>query len=344
MGSFKSEIQAGQKTIQTEVGVGVRYDDVANVELSHVKARYTFLNPIALGDVDQINGSVYADFRTNLTKKLILNIGARLDAFSFQYANKLDSLYKRNGQTATIVSPKLNIYYNASNAMQFYLKSGFGFHSNDSRVVVARQGAQTLPKAFGTDLGFFAKPVANVLVNLAVWQLNLEQEFVYVGDEAVVEAGGETQRYGVDFSVRYQALDWLYVDFDGNYSHGRSVNDPEGENYIPLAPTFTSIAGVTASLKNGLHASLRYRFVADRPANENNSVTAQGYFLLDAAITYTRPKYEFSLSAANIFNRDWNEAQFDTETRLPGESTGLSQLTFTPGDPFFIKSGIKFFF
>ena len=190
----------------------------------------------------------------------------------------------------------------------------------------------------------FAKPTKNLLLNLALWQLHLEKEFVYVGDEAVVESSGETQRYGLDFSLRYQPLTWLFLDFDGNYAHARSINDPEVENYIPLAPPFTSIAGVTAKMGNGLQASLRYRWISDRPANEDNSVTAKGYFLLDAGVTYSRRSFEWSLSAANLLNRNWNEAQFDTLTRIPGDVTGVSELTFTPGDPLFIKSGIRVLF
>jgi outer membrane receptor protein involved in Fe transport len=211
-------------------------------------------------------------------------------------------------------------------------------------VVVAQKAKQILPKAYGTDIGMFVKPVKNLLLNVAAWQLMLEQEFVYVGDEAVVEPSGKTRRYGFDVSMRYQALDWLYIDFDGNYSHGRSVDDPEGENYIPLAPTFTSIAGLTTNWKNGLRASVRYRYVSDRPANEDNSVSAHGYFLLDGAITYTRPSFELSLTASNLLNIDWNEAQFNTETRLRNEAAGVSELCFTPGDPVLVKGGVTFFF
>jgi hypothetical protein len=341
--TYQKELSFNHKSVATELGAGIRYDDIRANELSHVKARHTFINPVSLGDVDQINGSVYGDVRINLTQALTLNAGVRVDVFSFQYVDNLDSLYTRQSMAASIVSPKLNFYYALSADVQFYLKSGFGFHSNDSRVVV-QERKQILPRAFGTDLGVFIKPFDRMLLNIAVWQLKLEQEFVYVGDEAVVEASGETQRYGVDFSARYQLLSWLYADFDGNYSHGRSVDDPEGDNYIPLAPTLTSVAGLTMTIKNGLHGSLRYRFISDRPANENNSVTAKGYFLVDAALTYTRRSYEVSVSATNLFNREWNEAQFDTETRLPGEVSGISELTFTPGDPVFVKAGVRIFF
>jgi len=96
--------------------------------------------------------------------------------------------------------------------------------------------------------------------------------------------------------------------------------------------------------KNGLHASLRYRHISDRPANEDNSVQAKGYFLVDGAITYTRPAFELSLSATNLLNREWNEAQFDTETFIPGDAESVSELTFTPGDPLFFRVGVQFFF
>lgn len=344
LGSYQKEIFVGNKSIRTEAGVGIRYDDISNIELSHVKARHKFINPIALGDIDQINGGVYADANMNLTSRLSINAGVRLDAFSFKYSNKLDSLYVRQSASKSTVSPKLNLYYNINPDFQIYLKNGIGFHSNDTRVVVTQQTEKILPKASGTDLGVFVKPAKNLLINAALWQIQLEQEFVYVGDEAVVEPGGKTQRYGFDVSLRYQVLPWLYADFDGNYSHGRSVDDPEGENYIPLAPTFTSIGGLTASFTNGLRASLRYRYVGDRPANEDNSVTAKGYFLLDGAITYTQKTFQLSVTATNILNRNWNEAQFDTETRLKGEPVGISELCFTPGDPFFFKTGLTFFF
>lgn len=37
---------------------------------------------------------------------------------------------------------------------------------------------------------------------------------------------------------------------------------------------------------------------------------------------------------------DWNEEQFDTESRLRGESEPLSELHFTPGNPFDICVGL----
>ena len=82
----------------------------------------------------------------------------------------------------------------------------------------------------------------------------------------------------------------------------------------------------------------------DRPANEDNSVNARGYFLLDASLNYTHKKFEISLTAQNLLNQQWNEAQFETESRLANETASVSEIHFTPGTPFFAKMGVKLFF
>src|SRR5262249_47791092 len=153
------------------------------------------------------------------------------------------------------------------------------------------------------DLGVILKPGKNILVKAALWHLYSEQEFVYVGDEGIVEPGGKTRRIGVDVSARYQPIKWLYADLDLNFARPRAINEAKGQDYVPLAPTFTSIGGLTVKTKRGLNASLRYRYIDSRPANESNTVRADGYLLLDAVISYTFRKIEFSASMENVLNR-----------------------------------------
>jgi len=174
--------------------------------------------------------------------------------------------------------------------------------------------------------------------------MDLDQEFVYVGDEAVVEPSGKTRRQGFDLSVRWQATPWLFADLDLNYANPIAVGEPEGENYIPLAPTWTSIGGLTFKAETGFSGSLRYRYIKDRPANEDNSIVALGYTVVDAKLNYTKSFYEVGLTLENLFDADWNEAQFATVTRLRNEPNPVDDLTFTPGAPFFVKISTSFFF
>jgi hypothetical protein len=343
-GSYSKNQHLGANKLTSEVGMQLRYDDVNNIGLSHTKQRKTTLDQLALGQINQFNGAVYLDETFKVADKFTVNAAIRYDHFQFEYVNDLDSNYNRQTQTKGIASPKLSLFYNAASNLQLYLKGGTGFHSNDTRVVVAQSGQKILPRAYGGDLGLIAKPAKNLWISAAAWIIDLEQEFVYVGDEAVVEAGGYTRRYGTDLSLRYQVLKWLFIDSDLNYTVPRTLHVEKGESYIPLAPTFTSIGGITTIFQNGLQASLRYRCVGDRAANEMNTVTAKGYTILDAVVNFKRPKYAIGLSAENLLNTQWNEAQFDTESRLKNEAAPVSELHFTPGTPFFLKGSVTYYF
>ncbi len=195
-----------------------------------------------LGHIRETNTFAYADQSIEKEQMafLILAPGLIISIFITPTSSSTD---QSPDQSKVIVSPKLNIQYTLNTKTQLYLKTGKGFHSNDARVVVFNRGYDILPAAYGADLGVLLKPTRNLLVNVAAWYLYLQQEFVYVGDEGVVEPSGKTKRIGIDLSARYQFNNWLFADANLNIAKPRSVEEPKGENYIPLAPTFTSTGG-----------------------------------------------------------------------------------------------------
>lgn len=337
------EINLGSSDLDLQAGVGFRYDDINDNTLSHTANRKVTLEEIADGEVDESNLFAYVDAKWHLGK-FTINPGLRVDYLKFDYINNLTTEYSSLSQSKAFLGPKLNFLYAPTSKVQFFLKSGIGFHSNDSRVVVAQGGQDILPAAIGLDLGTIFKPLDRLIVQAALWHLYLEQEFVYVGDAGIVEPSGETSRSGADLGIRYQLTKWLFLDGDINYSYARSIKDPEGENFIPLAPDLTSSGGLSFRFDSGLSGGIRYRFVDDRPANEDGSITAAGYFVTDANINFEWKNLGFSLIAENIFDVDWNETQFATESRLAFEQDPVEEIHFTPGTPFFLKARLKFMF
>jgi hypothetical protein len=157
--------------------------------------------------------------------------------FIFDYYDKLSGFHFTQGKQATKLSPKLNVFYTTNNTLQFFVKSGMGFHSNDMRVVIANNGYETLPSSFGGDIGAVIKPVSGLYIQPSLWYLYLQQEFVFNGDDGTWEPSGKTRRLGADISVRYQPLNWLYIDADANYANPRYI--PEFTPYFihyTLAP------------------------------------------------------------------------------------------------------------
>ncbi|RKS53406.1 outer membrane receptor protein involved in Fe transport [Gillisia mitskevichiae] len=317
-------------------GIGFRYDKVNDVELSSTLNRQTTLNQISYGDIDEVNTYAFLNTKFKLGK-WTLNPALRLDYFKFDYLNKITPTYNNQSETKFAFSPKLNTIYSVNRDWQLFLKSGIGFHSNDARVVVANDGRSILPAAYGLDFGTIFKPVQKLALNAALWSLFLDQEFVYVGDAGIVEPSGKTRRLGIELGARYQARDWLYLYTDVNYTYARSTEQTKGQDFIPLSPSFTSSGGIGINDLNGFSGGLTYRFVDNRPANEDNSIVAEGYFITDLNVSYNWKNWSYGIIVENIFNTEWNETQFATESRLFNESAPVEEIHFTPGTPFFLR-------
>ncbi|WP_341217058.1 TonB-dependent receptor [uncultured Wocania sp.] len=326
--------------LKYELGVGFRYDDVNDVQLSRTLNRQTILERLAFGNIDELNGFAFANL-TYKKNKWTFNPGLRLDYFNFDYENLLTTTYDNKSENKVLVSPKLNIIYAASPKLQWFVKTGLGYHSNDTRVVTANNGKKVLPTAYGTDLGVIMKPIDRLVINAALWSLFLQQEFVYVGDAGIVEPSGKTKRYGFDFGLRYQLADWLFFNTDVNYTYARSSEDLSGQNYIPLAPDLTSSGSLSFRDLNNFSGGLSYRYIKDRPANEDNSIVAEGYFITDLNVNYNHKNWTFGLIVENLFDSEWNETQFATESRLFNEPDAVEEIHFTPGSPFFLRGKIS---
>lgn len=341
--AVKSTTQINETEIEITSGLGLRHDIVNNVELSRTRNRNITLQNVQLGDINQTNVDAFVNAQIDFGK-FKLNPALRLDYFKFLYNDDLQSNFETQSEAKTIISPKLNFFYNANKNLQLYLKSGLGFHSNDTRVVVANNGEAILPRSYGLDIGTVVKPTSKLVVNSAVWYLFLEQEFVYVGDAGIVEPSGRTRRYGLDLGARYQINKWLFFDTDATITNARSIDDPNGENFIPLAPDFTLTGGLSINNLNSFSGGLRFRYLDDRPANEDNSINAIGYVVADLNANYTLKNITLGIAVENLFDTEWNETQFATASRLQNEAQPVEEIHFTPGTPFFAKVTMTYTF
>lgn len=338
---------------KTQVGVGLRNDNIANNELSHTVAKTVLLDRIAYGDVRELNVSGYASEKISLPHNFTVNLGMRYDFFVQQYINKLPADKEQSTAETHRLSPKAGIVYNISSNSKVYYSYGSGFHSNDTRTIhLYRQLGglvfvdNIVPRAFAHDLGFEKAFGSRFVFGAALWRLDLQQEFGYSGDAAVVDTSGRTRRYGIDFSTRCELTNAASLFFNINYAHGRFIDQPENDNYITLAPSLTSTGGIKYIFSKSITASIQYRHLGDRPATSDNSLVAEGYTLFDGGVTYSKGKFEYNAKVQNILNTKWREAQFATETRLRSEvATGTpaqTDICYTPGTPFLLKLGVVY--
>ena len=149
-------------------------------------------------------------------------------------------------------------------------------------------------------------------------------------------------------NLAYYLWVWIFItkfvniNSDINYTYARSMKEPEGQNYIPLAPDLTSTGGISLTNYKGFSSNFNYRYLKSRPANEDNSIIAKGYFVSDFNLNYQYKRINYGIIIENIFNTKWNETQFATESQLQNETQSVEEIHFTPGTPFFIKGKIYF--
>ncbi len=331
----------GPAVMRTRYGATLRNDDIAPA-LYHDSSRVR-LETKALGTIRERQLGPYAEQEIVLPFAQIL-LGLRADYFSFDVENHAFPGEQPQGVTTNLLfSPKANLAVPLGRSASLFLNAGLGFHSNDARVAVRNEG-RALPRAFGAEVGArVGHPGTLLALAVALWQLDLESEQVYIGDEGTTEPSGRTQRQGIDLEVQLQPLRHLGFGANLTVSRGRLRDEPDGANRIPLAPNVTLTANALAKISRGLFA-VRLRLVGDRPANETNTVRAEGYAVTDLSASYPFGPLELYATVENLLDVTWNEAQFDTESRLRGEAEPISELHFTPGTPRSARAGVSFRF
>ncbi|OWP80928.1 hypothetical protein BWK63_08505 [Flavobacterium covae] len=329
--------------LSSEVGFVTR-TDILGLGRDYVLRR-AFLSKAANDDVAITNYSLYLDEDWQFAPKWSLKLGFRNELFNFYLKNKIED-NNSGKKTVYRFNPKAQIHFTPTSNFSVYAKWGIGFHSNYAHTAVSKDPTATnpVPQSESVDLGFIMKLYKKSIFNFTAWWTDSGSEFKFISDDGSFENLGSSRKYGIDASLKIQFTDFLWADTNLNYAYSFLREAPKEKNLIPLYTRWNSTGGLTLKLENGINASLRYRFMGERPAIEDGSVYSKPYTIADVVIRYTRPRYEISLSTENIFNTKWDEAQFYDQSQLKNEIEPIIDFHNTPGTPFFLKGSISYFF
>jgi hypothetical protein len=279
------------------------------------------------------NLAAFVEENLDVTSWLHVIAGARLDLFAWDVED-LDPETAIGGSAQKLmVSPKLSAIVKPSARVDLFVNAGFGFHSNDARAAVAGRGRGALARAFGAETGARMRPTDGFSAAVAAWYLGLASEQVWSGDAGGTEASDPTRRYGLDLDLRWDLTPWLRLDGNVNLARSRFVANAGNAGAVALAPRILGGGGVTFH-RGPTSVALRARAVGSRPANEDETLTAEGFVVADLVASHRMGKLTLELTALNLTNTDWREAQFAEESRLRSEPTPVEDVHFTPGTPF----------
>ena len=342
----------GSLPLESTFGFETRNDN-ADVGLFRQQRRQRFVTT-QKAEIWENAFSGYTQHELFIREWLRFIVGLRGDVFVFD----VDDRSPREA-TDGIVSPKASLivspFINPASLWyqtDLFLNFGMGYHSNDARDAV-QPGGSGLARSTGAEIGARTRLYNRVELASSLWWLDLGSELVFVGDEGTTEQRGPTRRWGADFEIRAEVLPWLLLDYDLTYSDPRFRVTGEA---IPLAPTLLMNGGLTAYPIENFSAALRVRFLDDRAANEDRSVIARGYTLIDLLLRYRWQNIEVSFDVLNLADTDWRETQFatdsclrrevGTDSRCPrsGGGPGIADTNMVSGYGINVRSGLTVFF
>ncbi|HEX7839505.1 MAG TPA: TonB-dependent receptor [Kofleriaceae bacterium] len=325
-------------------GVQVRLDSI-DTALWHAANRGRLPGCFGQGpnpcndDHDQIlDVAGYAEATIHVLPHVHVLPGVRIERVSWGVddrnpATRSDPMTTTAGSAArALVLPKLSVEAEVSPELDLFANAGSGFHSNDARSDVASRGAGALARAVGAEAGFRTTAIPHARFSADLWYLHLDSELVWNGDAGGTEASGPTRRYGVDLEAAVSPLPWLRLDANVSLARSTLVHNAGNSNGLALAPRLMGQGGITL-VHGSEFLALRARGIADRPGNDDGTLTAQGYLIFDLMAGRTFGKLGLNLTINNLLDTDWREAQFaDTSAVMPGARV-VEQMHFTPGIP-----------
>ncbi len=312
----------------TTLGADTRSDDI-HEELWHTAERQQ-LNEERANDVHETFIGAYVNEEVTPIKWFRLDLGGRADLLTFAVDNQLpssdpaapksgtDGAHQFSPKASAVVTP---VETKTAN-VDVYLNFGQGFHSNDVRGVFSTPSVTPLTRATGEEVGSRARLFDRWDVAAALWQLYLDSETVWNGDDGTTTVSGATYRKGVEFESRYEVTPWLAADLDLTFSHSQFSTDRENGGGLALAPKQTWSGGVSARHELGpgvARAGFRFYGIGDRPASDDGVIVAPGFTQFDLHLGYRHRRFDVAFDIENLFNGQFRSAQFDTVSRLRTE-------------------------
>jgi outer membrane receptor protein involved in Fe transport len=330
-----------------QLGVDVRHDQIGDVSLSATTKRET-QEVLIRHKVEETGLGLFLQNNHRWTDNFRTQIGARFDYLQADVENRLTG--EKNGASDTMVSPKINAIYSASDTTHWFANYGQGYHSNDARGFAegsraTKEKADVFARSEGADIGVQTQLTDTLQLAASLWWLTLESELIFVGDNGETEASNKSERKGVEGSIFWQPQSWLIIDSDVAFSQARLQPKGQGEQYIPGAIERVFSLGITVHDFGQWDAGLRLRHFGDFALNEDNSQRADAVTMLNVQLGYDfSQRLSASFDVINLTNEEGNDITYLYESRLPGETADVEDVHLHPTEPRMVRGSLAYRF
>ncbi|HVY88907.1 MAG TPA: TonB-dependent receptor [Hyphomonadaceae bacterium] len=338
-GKMGNTADVGAFKVDWHVGADIRGDFIDTDGLVRTINRVPF-QFIRNDSGDVTLADVWGEATVHWTDAFRTTFGAREDAIWYNF----DAIQPENSgsDNDTKFSPKFSAAYTFTDALEGYASYGYAFHTNDPRGGLLHTDPNTgdpvtpspvFVESRGSEVGLRYQPSQSFNASIAVFELDLDSELIFVGDAGTSEPSSPTKRYGSEVNAFWRPTDWLAFDASGAWSHARFVDVPKDESRIPNALEFVGSAGATLTLDGGWEASARIRYLGKSALIEDNSVRGDPSFLMNVGVSKDFGPFYVGLDILNATNSKDNEIEYYYESQLQGEPAPVADRMIHPLEP-----------
>ena len=338
--------QWGEIDVINTLGAELRIDDVAEVGL-RASTQRRIRNDIRLDAVNQRSVGLYWQGEQRWSDSLRTVLGLRYDQFDFEVdaltAINANSIPANSGKADdSIFTASFSLMYAINDNNELYASIGEGFHSNDARGTTLRldpiEGtpvpkADPLVSTLGSEIGWRVFFNNQINATLALWQLDIDSELLFIGDTGSTEdTGVGSERHGVELTTYYQLNDAIGLDFEYSWTDAAFETAVDGNDSIPGALEHVISAGINLQPNDQFFAHLRLRHFDDFPLD--GGVRADGSTLLNLRVGYEfNDNLSLSMDMLNLTDSDDHDIEYFYESQLAGEPTPVEDRHFHIFEP-----------
>jgi hypothetical protein len=338
--------QWGAVAVTNTIGAELRIDAIDNVGL-RATAQRQFLNEIRLDAVDQSSIGVYWESQQQWTPRVRTVLGLRYDQFDFEVnalaAADPTTLAANSGSADDgIFTGAFSLMYALNDNHELYASIGNGFHSNDARGTTIRRDpvsgetvapVDPLVSTLGSELGWRVFFTDRLNATVALWQLDIDSELLFVGDAGNTEdTGVGSERQGIELTSYYQLNDQIGLDLEYSWTDAAFEHPVEGSDAIPGALDSVLAAGIHYQPSDALFAHLRLRSFDDFPLD--GGVQAEGSTMVNLRLGYeVSANFNVMLDLLNLTDSDDHDVEYFYESQLASEAEPVADRHFHIFEP-----------
>ncbi len=316
----------GPQSRDTELtaGLQLRQDRIGQVGLYHTVNRRR-VETVREDRINETASGVFVEAKTQWLPWLRTLSGLRYDLIQAEVTALGGSNNMANGGDASAhqASPKLGLVlgpFNLLGQTEFYANWGYGFHSNDARGTTTRinpvdgSATQLLPlivKARGSEVGTRFAPMSGWNSSLSFWQMDLDSELVFIGDEGVTEPKGASRRHGVEWSNYFTPHSGIVVDVDLALSRARFIDEVNGGRHVPNAVPLTASLSLSYDDGGPWFGGVRMRYLGTYDLEETGTEKSHAFWMSNLKLGYRFNKqWQASLDVLNLFDKKANDIEY----------------------------------